>query len=77
MGVVEVWPVVGSEVDPAPWFGMTGRQGEKIGLQEAILMVTQFWPWVGKQDDEVGDADGGRELLEEEPGLGLDKMEVW
>ena len=76
LGIVVVGREVGAEVEAGALPCPRRHRGEEIRLHDAVLMVAQFGPRVGKEDEKAGKGRIGREHLEEEPGLGVDEMKV-
>lgn len=68
--------VIRAEAEAGPGSGFRGERGEKLGLDDAVFVVTPFRPRIGKEDENVGQFGGGWERIEELAGLGFEEEEV-
>jgi len=72
----EIFAMIRPEIDTGTLPHSTGQQGEKRGLENAVLVVTLLRPRVGKQDPGLGEGDTRRQRVDGLPGFGLDEMAV-
>lgn len=53
-----------------------GNGFKKAGLQQAVFVVTFFWPRIGKQDPDLGQGDEVWQRIDQLPGFSLEEMAV-
>ena len=54
LGIVVIRREIGAEIEPRALPCPRGHGGEEIGLHNAMLMVAEFGPRVGKKDEKPG-----------------------
>ncbi len=75
-GVVVVRSEVGAEIEPSPLPCPRRHVAQEVGLHDAVLVVTELRPRVGKEHKYTGQAHCGGQQLKEESGLGVDEVEI-
>lgn len=68
--------MVGAEMEHAISGGVGGELRQKRGLENAVLVVAEFWPRVGKEDENLRDSRLGWQGLEKQPGFGVNEVRV-
>ena len=63
--------VVGAEMEEGARGGVVGQPGEVLGVDEAVLVVTTLGPGVGVKDENLGQALGWGEGVEDLGGFSL------
>ena len=56
--------------------GPLGSVGEKVVLYKAVFVMSRLRPRIGKEDKEAVEGNAGRNDFEEQPGLGMKKVEI-
>ena len=76
LGIGEIVRVVRAKKQSCARCHARGEAREKLGLQNAMLVMAQLWPRIGKEDVDVAETDSGRQCLQKKPRFGLDEMEI-
>jgi len=73
---VKIFPVVRPEIKEGALPCPTRQGFKKARLQQAVLVMTFFRPWIRKQNPDLSKGDGIRQRIDQLAGLGLDKVAV-
>lgn len=74
--IIEVWAVIGAEVEFATVAGTGGGLREEGGLHDSMLMMPGFWPRIGEEDKQSANSHVRWDDVQEQRGLGLDEEQI-
>lgn len=72
----EIVGIVGPEIEPHPLPCPLGDPGQKIRLHQAVLVVSPFRPWIGKQHEDRREPGVFRQGSEEVIGAGVEEVKI-
>jgi hypothetical protein len=76
LGVFVVRSEISAKVESRSLPCPTRHRSEKVGLHDAMFVVTELGPRIGEKNEEAREGHVRRQGLEKKPRLGMDKVEV-
>ena len=75
-GAFEIRMMIGSKEELGRFRDARPQQGQKLRLEDPMLVVTRLRPRIRNQDENLSDPYVSGERLEEQPGFRVNKMEM-